>query len=40
MRIRLVGTLEPVESFFCLLDFGVLESSKIFVKYALHIAGI
>ena len=40
MRIRFVGTLEPAESFFCLLDFGELESSKIFVKHALYIAGI
>ena len=42
MRIRLVGTLEPAESFFCLLDFGVLlvlESSKIFVKHGCTLLG-
>ena len=32
MRIRLVGTLEPAESFFCLLDFGALNRVRFLLS--------
>ena len=32
MRIRLVGTLEPAESFLCLLDFGALNRVRFLLS--------
>ena len=39
MRIRLVGTLEPVESFFCLLDFGALNRVRFLLSMRCTLLG-
>ena len=39
MRIRLVGTLEPAESFLCLLDFGALNRVRFLLSMRCTLLG-